>query len=1479
MRKRILLSALFAWIAVCVAHGQWYYTFTHYSSEDGLSQNSVMSILEDRRGYMWFATWDGINKFDGYTFKAYKAGEGNAVGLTSNRVDYICEDKYGYIWVQTYDSRAHRFDPLTETFEQVADGNMAVSSIIPLQNGSVWLLSENDGAVRVRTDEGTMEMATEAYSLKTGLIPSMKVWNVFRDSGGREWILTDNGLGMLREDTDGPTLYFVDSQSGSARAKQSFYSVAETGGDICFGSGRGRMWRFDKERKTFSLVELKTPADIISINPYNEDEMVIATRDDGFFTYNLATNQSRHYTKENNRSLPGNNVLSVYIDKSGDAWFDLADAKGVTRFQPSTGRIGQKVILSEEGGAFRAQPKFFIHEDTNNNLWIHPFDGGFSLYDREKDRLVPFFNEPGSRDWKFSNKIHSVMSDSQGNLWMCTHSKGLEKISFLPGRFNLVPPQPLDYESLTNNIRSLFEDEKGRLWMGSRDGKIRIYDKANRFLGCLTESGTIAMAGTPFPGVAYDIMQDSRGRIWIATKGDGLFCLTEAGGRFHIASHKSDTENLYSLSDNNVFSIHEGKDGRIWIATFGGGLNYIDEKPDGSIAFINHLNHLKGYPIEECYRARFVTTDANGYVWVGTTSGAVAFKAAFSNPEEIRFHQYKRVPGDKTTLSNNDIYWIESTSGKELYFASFGGGLNELLSIDEEGKAGFATYTTEQGLPSDVLFALCEDASGALWISTENGICRFDTSGKLADTYYDRHLDIRAGFNEGSTLRMADGRICFGTSNGLVDFRPEALSKSSYVPRMTLTNLLISNEDVRPGENKLLSHILDDTENLTLSHRENIITIQYAALDMKAPENIQYAYMLENFDDDWSYVDKQRMAIYTNLPKGKYVFKVKSTNNDGVWTDNLRALNITIRPSFWETPLAYGLYVLAVLGVIFIAVYILFTIYRLQHKVSIEQQISDIKLRFFTNISHELRTPLTLISGPVENVLKNPALPDDARAQLKLVERNTDRMLRLVNQILDFRKIQDKKMKMKVQRLELVSFVRGVMNNFDTLAAEHEIDFIFEPESHEIHLWADADKLEKILFNLLSNAFKYTPVGKMIKVFIYEDEKAVTLGVQDQGLGIAEHKKETLFVRFESLMDKNLFNQSSTGLGLALVKELVDLHDAKIGVDTKLGEGSSFIMTFLKGKSHFGEETEFILDDHSVAEAKEAPQPPAAEPRPTESEPDTDELMLLVEDNDELRFFLRSIFRATFRVVEARDGKEGLEKALSYVPDIIISDVMMPEKDGIALTRELRDNLTTSHIPIILLTAKSSIEDKLEGLEYGANDYITKPFSSVYLKARVDNLLAQHKKMQELSRTNLMKPIIPTGEQPGREPDMSPNDRKFMARLMELLEANMDNGDLVVDDLVKDLAVSRSVFFKKLKAITGLAPIEFIREIRIKRSAQLIETGEYNMTQISFMVGINDSRYFSKCFKQQFGMTPTEYKEQKMHQNRQIIHKKEPDMV
>lgn len=1486
MKQRWLLWML-AVLTAAVLKAQPEGSFTHYSSDDGLSENTVMDMLQDSRGNMWFSTWNGINKFDGYTFKTFKARQDNQIALTSNRVDNMKLDRYGFIWLQTYDDRAFRFDPRTEVFESVpAEGEpgsqTAISSIKVLPDGTVWLLTRREGAVRITTDSTDYRLTSVWYSPASERLRVSRVFDVCQ-ADGAEWVLSDNGLGCFAPDGTEPVTYFENAGEGtdSFKKRQSFYVMEDCGDCLLFGSGNGTVWVYRKKDRTFRPVQLDAASRISGIKHLKKlSQVVVATVSDGFFVYDLPTGRTEHYAASR---LPAEKVKSIYRDLSDEIWFEQDVVGEVAHFNPYTRKLKCEKVYAEPTNTDRSRPAFHIHEDIFGTLWVHPYGGGFSYFDRKNNCLRPFYNSMTGENWRFSNKIHSAFSDRQGNLWMCTHSKGLEKVTFRTDRFRLKVPVNHSYESLSNEVRALCEDKDGNMWVGLKDGMLRVYNRHREEIGYLTEAGTVSHSGKPLFGNTYFVMQDSHNNLWIATKGAGVVKAEPLPGtlRYRLTRYRYSADDVYSLSDDNVYCLYEDRRGRIWVATFANGISYLTRNADGKEVFISHRNNLKGFPIKYCSKVRCITGDADGHIWIGTTVGLLMVDDGFNRPEDARFYHYLRAPEKANALSNNDIHWVKPTREGELYVATFGGGLNQLVDLNAEGQARFKAYTVRDGLPSDILLSIQEDKKGQLWISTENGLSKFTPGLGRFENFQNKYSNSSIRFSEAASAYASDGNILFGTNHGIFYFNPDSIQKSIYVPPIVLTQLLLANESVKPGPHSVLKYTLDDTRELTLSHQENIFSIQYAALDYTNPSDIQYAYMLDGFEKNWNYVGKQRTATYTNLPKGHYVFKVRSTNADGVWSDNVRTLDIEVLPSFWETPLAYFLYVLFFLLIIVTAVYILFTIYRLKHRVAMEQQLTHMKLRFFTDISHELRTPLTLITGPLEYVLQNTKLPAEAREQLQVVERNSNRMLRLVNQILDFRKIQNKKMKMQVQRLEIVAFVRKIMDNFEAVAEEHHIDFVFETEKEAVYLWVDADKFEKIVYNLLSNAFKYTPEGKMITVFVHDNGQTVSVGVQDQGIGIAENKKKSLFVRFENLVDSSLFNQSSSGIGLSLVKELVEMHKASITVDSKLGEGSCFKVDFQKGKEHYDETVEFLQNDveqsgvvqeQQTAVADNGASDGGKEEKEEEGTEHTDvrSTMLLVEDNTELRTFLRSIFASEFRVVEAANGAEGLEKALSLVPDVIISDVMMPEKDGLQMMRELHDNMTTSHIPMVLLTAKTAIESMLEGLEYGADDYITKPFSATYLKARVRNILERRKKLQEMYREKLMNmatsPDEPTAEE-SKAPEMSPNDRKFMDKLMALMEKNLDNGDLIVDDLVKDMAVSRSVFFKKLKSLTGLAPVEFIKEMRINRAVQLIETGEYSMTQIAYMVGINDPRYFSKCFKQKMGMTPTEYRDRKAGKN------------
>lgn len=589
--------------------------------------------------------------------------------------------------------------------------------------------------------------------------------------------------------------------------------------------------------------------------------------------------------------------------------------------------------------------------------------------------------------------------------------------------------------------------------------------------------------------------------------------------------------------------------------------------------------------------------------------------------------------------------------------------------------------------------------------------------------------------------------------------------------------------------------------------------------------------------------------------------------------NNIRTLSINVLPTFWETGWAWLLYLILFILFTGTIVYVLFYIYRLRHQVDIEQQLSNIKLRFFTDISHELRTPLTLISSPVNEVLENEDLSATAREHLAVVQKNAERMLRLMNQILDFRKIQNQKMKVLVEKTDLIPLLEKVMINFRLIAEEKKINFRLESELKSIYAWVDRDKFEKIFFNLISNAFKYTPAEKAIIIEVTKRMDKVTISVVDEGIEIEPTKLRNLFQRFETLAQQNML-QPSSGIGLSLVKEMVDMHHGTIKVTSEPEAGSRFVVTLPLQKEVFEQDSqvEFILNDSqspatrpdSCLQTEKRPEAEDKEDMVNNTVPDTFTI-LVVEDNEELKAFLKNILSENYTVITAPNGKKGLQHAVDNIPDLIISDVMMPVMDGLEMIRQIKENNNICHIPIIVLSAKASLDDRIAGLEQGVDDYITKPFSATYLKTRIASLLRQRKSLQEIYMAKLTegKKIAVAEALTPSQPQITPYDEQFMQKVMEFIEEQMDNAELTIDEFAEHLMLSRTIFYRKLKSIIGLTPVDFIREVRIKRAAQLIDSGEYNFSQVAYMTGFNDPKYFSKCFKKIVGITPSEYKEKK----------------
>jgi signal transduction histidine kinase/ligand-binding sensor domain-containing protein/DNA-binding NarL/FixJ family response regulator len=1423
--------------------------FVHYSVEDGLPQYSVRDMLQDRKGFMWFATWDGLCRFDGSEFATYKVYPGNPYQMKSTRIDHILEDNDGYIWLQTYDGEVHRFNPRTEAFEGLqaladyAQFNFFNSKLLLMPSGRLWILPEQAGGICIEK----ASLHAHVY-LQEGRSAG-RISSVFEDSQHDTWLLTDNGLHCVDAQTGERNPFFVEPTDADA-SRQAFFCAAEAeDGALYFGSNNGRIWIFDRQVKAFRLRETGAASDIRTIRFIDQDRMLIVTAAHGFFIANRNNNEMQAFNRRTVRGMPSDVILSAHLDAYQNLWLET-DRLGVSKFNLGTYTIKH---YTKPAYDLNPLPTFFVIEDIKNRVWVHPKGGGFAMYDADRDELIPLSDSSERERPPFSDTFHSAFVDRQGNLWLSAISNGLEKVVFDNNDFRIERLDPRHQPEIPNGVRALFEDNDGNCWVSTKDGKIRIYDPSHHLLGYLQSNGALAATPHAFPNTAYCFMQDKDNTIWIGTKGDGLYrAIRKANTHppaFSLEQFRKNPADLYSLSDNAVYTLFQDSRGQIWAGTFGGGLNLIEDPNAPRLRFIHYRNNLKNYPMDNGYRVRFITEDRSGNICVGTTVGLFMFRSDFASPDHIDYAYFARIPGNRESLSNNDVHHIRITSSGEMFIAVFGGGVNRVTEVDENGfPLRFKSYTKRGGLPSDLALAIEEDANGQLWIMMQNNLVRFDPNAETFQTFGEiKRLMETDSFSEAASLFTRSRRLMLGFTRGMLSFFPENIKNNAFKPYIAFENFQLYNQTVPIGGHSPLPIHIDDLAELNLSHRQNFFTIQYAALDYDYPHNIRYAYMLEGIDNDWQYVQKQQTANYTNLPRGHYRFRVRSTNSDGVWMDNERSLPIHIRPSFWATPGAYLLYSLSFFVIMFAIVRILIIIYGLKNKVRLEREIAEMKLRFFTDISHEIRTPLTMITAPVDYLLQRSKLPPDMRHHLQLVETNTSRMLRLVNQILDFRKMQHRQVRM--EETDITLFVEEICSYFKATAENRNIAFHFNSHVRGQTIITDKDAVEKILFNLLSNAFKYTPSGKNIHVTLSKTAKSISIEVKDEGCGISKENKKRLFTRFASFNEDK--NKPSTGIGLSIVKELAGKLKATLSVTSELGKGSSFVV-------HLPLHSR-LVDRGKADSLPPAPEPVVEPPAPV-VEPDTlyaKPLILIVEDDDELRRFLCSMLSSEYRLQEAADGADGWEKARETLPDIIISDVMMPGLNGVELLQHLKNDLTTSHIPVVLLTAKTTIESQLEGLACGADDYITKPFSVPIFRARIRNLLEQRARLQELFRSRL--PDARSEFRP-LPPEITPHDDLFMSKLLKLIEENMDNCDFRIEEIAGTLGVSRSVFFKKVKSLTGLAPVEFVRDIRIQRAGQLLSSGEFSVKEAAAHIGLSDMGYFRKCFRQRFGVNPSKYR-------------------
>ena len=1155
----------------------------------------------------------------------------------------------------------------------------------------------------------------------------------------------------------------------------------------------------------------------------------------------------QHYSIKDGMSQ--NTVMAIMQDKQGFMWFGTWD--GLNRFD---GYVFETFKAMNNGMEAHVNNRVdLIYEDEAEQIWWTTYDGHYYRLDATRTITTeqPYDSLPEGMLAKMSEADKNTKVDSRGIIWQADDTYGILRYRF--GQWKRFTP-PLDsrYAGRLRQHFFLLEDSQGRTWVNPTGGGWSYYDY---------DKDELVYPIDGLTNMIHTAYVDRDGLMWVATYDGGVDCINmePTPYQLHDLRHsdrdngevrafartkkgevltliKSET-NVYSAletrhgmlygtkgnglikgeglkikgeriptSHPDIYDIEEGRDGTLYVATYGGGVNIIRWNGAGWDAPEVVGQGMKVRDIEI----------VDETLWCGTTTGVMRVNLSTL---------------ESTVIPCYDIRAIHYSLDK-LWLGSFGGGLMTLNPKDPN------VEITRVETYHDIILSMVGDGT-SLWFSSESDIAQLNlVTGEL---YYYDALDGEENtyFTEAEALRTPEGHILFGYSNGYCSFDPSRIRRTNSIPPLRITRVAVQDQTL-------------SGDTITIPNGSNI-TIEYAAMDYVGADKILYFYRMDGIDHGWQYAKDIRRVTYNNLLHGTYVFHVRSTNREGGEVDNEKTMVIEVETPIWLSWWAIMLYVLAIILFIGLTIYAVATYNNLRQRVKVEEQVTDIKLRFFTNISHELRTPLTLIVAPIDNILQNERISQSVRSQLEIVQSNGQRMLRMVNQLLEFRKVQNQKMKLKLQQTMLSSLVEETSANFKKEAYEKHIQFEIENRAEDSTVWVDRQRMDTILWNLLSNAFKFTPAGKAIRVIIDSKPGFVTLAVQDEGIGIAPEKRSVLFERFSSNNELNNTGITGTGIGMNLTKELVDLHHGYIDVESEVGKGTTITILLHTGKEHFGDDVEFLADEETVAPPTVAP---TFEDKMEQLEGDAQDsarTILVVDDSVDMRNFLTNILSHDYHVLTASDGAEAEEIIRTKAVDLVVTDLMMPNVDGLELTQFIKRNKDYDFIPVILLTAKTAIESRLQAMEDGADDYVTKPFEPEYLRARIHNILVQRNQLEQSYRERLMR------LEPQKADEPIPSD-SFLAKLLDVMERQMDNNTLTVDEMVDEMGMGRTVFFNKLKSLTGLSPVEFIREMRIKRAAQLLEEQRYNITEVTYMVGMNDSRYFAKCFKNTYGVTPSEYR-------------------
>lgn len=1341
--------------------------------QNGLSDNNVNCILKDEKGFIWFGTSDGLNRYDGFNVKTFYPFEGTFYIHTMHE----CER--GYIWLGTNDG-LFAFDPKKEAFIL----HYIPSIISPIEQTlfiATDIANNQNGGLLITSPLGLGNLQFTGETIDTSSISF-------------EWIPIEE----LKNEDLALTCIAHDKN-------ETFW----------FGTNTSMIIRYDIKNKStqnysLSSINNKAPHFIITSIAKIKEQIIVSSIGHGIHILNQNTGQIKNISYDSaNTPLSHRDVYGIIKHEGGDYWAATWD--GLDQFR-----------LNNDST-----------EITHYN-WDHPALGE-----------------------QFENRIISILNDESGVIWLGTHGGGAVKLNLKKRFFKRIVFNSL-YE-----VKDFAQDKFNQLYLAIYHGGIKKTKLPLAKNKIIKFDNYSTIPDKHLPSIPTDIVlstvADEQGDMWFGTLNTSLL---------NYQAQKNKIEEIKITIHNNtnwkgrINCLFIDSKKRFWMGSDNGLILYDKNHNKFTLLQSNpqKSNHLSGDYIQA------IIEDKNGSIWVGTDQGLNKLIADKNNI--YRFNHFNDANTSPHILSNKTVWTIHEMSNGKLWIGYRGG-----IGYYDKQHGNITFLTKKDGLCHN--FVTCIESHGDdLWIGTNSGISKLNTNTLDFTNYYIAN-NLRA------VHQTNDGTLIWGNNKGLIYFHPDNIKKHQFIPSVELTAISINNKKLSPGEriNKhvIMSKASSYTKSIVLRSPINSFAIEYVALSYLHQTANLYEYRLKNYNDDWIRVGgNQRTLTYNNLPPGNYTFEVRAANCDGIWNKNSTSLDIRIEPVWYKTlPGIFGIS-LAIIGLIALIFFIrLKQIYReqkiqvekkkLEYELNIsklerekEHELTEMKTRFFTNISHELRTPLTLIVSPIKELLSDKQLPLPIRSKLELINRHVHLLYDLITQLLDYRKTVKGKMPLKVSSFNLSEHVCNIIDTFKPLASTQQIIIQTNTPTQSPFIWYDIEKMRIIVSNLLSNAIKFSPQGEIITISIEEINNNYSISVKDNGPGISKEEHSAIFDRFYQTNAESNNNLSGTGIGLELVREYVQLHNGSIELVSSPGNGATFTVVIAKGNDHF--KSDELLKE-TVSNIKDFTHHIPVENNRTKVNINKKELppILIVEDNHELRSYLITLFSNEYSVHDAINGQEALEKLKDINPVAIISDIMMPIMDGIVLCKTIKEDIKLCHIPVILLTAKSNEIDVLSGLEIGADDYITKPFTPQIVLTKINNLIFSRTQLKEYYGSKIT--LAPA------DVEIEPAEELFLRKAIKHVEQNLTNIQFGTEMMAQLLNMSQATLYRRIKTITGDNISVFIRSIRLKRAAQLLQKGTDTIADVSAQIGFNDVAYFRNCFSKQFGVTPSKYKASKRINN------------